>query len=75
MVSIYLLSTLSLFPLMLSHSPGRFFAVSELKAMLAFVLQNYDVKLCKPARPQNQWLQGHCSPNKKAELFFRKRAS
>ncbi|KAH9477542.1 Cytochrome P450 monooxygenase 103 [Psilocybe cubensis] len=53
--------------------PGRFFAVNELKAMLAFVLQNYDVKLSESERPKEQWLQGQCSPNKTAKLLFRKR--
>ncbi|KDR68416.1 hypothetical protein GALMADRAFT_215851 [Galerina marginata CBS 339.88] len=56
--------------------PGRFFAVTELKAMLAHILLNYDVKLPQNGpRPENVWFQGNCLPNGAAEVMFRKRAT
>jgi cytochrome P450 len=55
--------------------PGRFFAVNELKAMLAHVLLHYDVKFPNDGpRPQDFWFQGNPSPNRTAEVMFRKRA-
>ncbi|KJA16226.1 hypothetical protein HYPSUDRAFT_47536 [Hypholoma sublateritium FD-334 SS-4] len=55
--------------------PGRFFAVNELKAMLAHILMTYDVKLPENTpRPPNIWFQTTCSPNPYGSLFFRKRA-
>ncbi|KAF8964278.1 cytochrome P450 [Flammula alnicola] len=55
--------------------PGRFFAVNELKAMLAHVLLTYDVKLPDDGpRPENVWFQVGCSPNSTAQVIFRKRA-
>ncbi|KAF9559724.1 cytochrome P450 [Agrocybe pediades] len=54
--------------------PGRFFAANELKAMMAHILLTYDVKLAGDSRPQNFWFQGFSSPNRKAEVLFRKRA-
>ncbi|KAH9482481.1 Cytochrome P450 monooxygenase 151 [Psilocybe cubensis] len=54
--------------------PGRFFAVNELKTMLAHVLLNYDVKLVKEKqRPENWWMSAGCIPNMTAELMFRRR--
>lgn len=56
------------------NSPGRFFAANELKAMLAYILLNYDVKLPNDGlRPQNQWFMGNSSPNRTAEIMFRRR--
>ncbi|KAF8957287.1 cytochrome P450, partial [Flammula alnicola] len=55
--------------------PGRFFAVNELKAMLAHVLLTYDVKLPNDGpRPENVWFQAGCAPNPTAHVMFRKRA-
>ncbi|KAJ7215153.1 cytochrome P450 [Mycena rebaudengoi] len=45
--------------------PGRFFAATELKAMLAHVVMNYDVKLDESANG---------IPNTKAKVYFRKRS-
>jgi len=54
--------------------PGRFFAINELKVMLAYVLLTYDVKLPGDGRrPENSWFRGQCSPNRTAEVMFRKR--
>ncbi|KDR68411.1 hypothetical protein GALMADRAFT_231377 [Galerina marginata CBS 339.88] len=56
--------------------PGRFFAVTALKTMLAHILLNYDVKLPNGVpRPENMWLQATCSPNRTAKLMFKKRAT
>lgn len=56
-------------------SPGRFFAVNEIKAMLAHVLLNYDVKLADGKRPECIWQQGLSAPNPFAKVLFRKRAT
>ncbi|KAF5315411.1 hypothetical protein D9619_007341 [Psilocybe cf. subviscida] len=54
--------------------PGRFFAVNELKAMLAYILLNYDIKLVDGNhRPDNVWVGASCSPNPTAEVLLRKR--
>ncbi|KAF5315413.1 hypothetical protein D9619_007343 [Psilocybe cf. subviscida] len=55
--------------------PGRFFAVNEIKAMLAHVLLNYDVKLADGKRPECIWQQGLSAPNPFAKVLFRKRAT
>jgi cytochrome P450 len=55
--------------------PGRFFAANELKAMLAHTVLHYDVKFPNDGpRPQASWFQGNSSPNRTAEVMFRKRA-
>jgi cytochrome P450 len=59
---------------MLFHSPGRFFAANELKAMLAHLVLNYDVKLeNEGVRPTDVWYGPACVPNQTAEVMFRKR--
>lgn len=54
-------------------SPGRFFAVNELKAMLAYVLLTYDVKTVDGERPEQKWFAQQCVPNPTASVMFRKR--
>ena len=55
-------------------SPGRFFAANELKAMLAHILLNYDVKMANGGgRPENMRIGQSSLPNTKAEVLFRKR--
>ena len=55
-------------------SPGRFFAAMELKAMVAHLILNYDVKLeNEGVRPPDTWLGAYCVPNQKAKMLFRKR--
>uniref|UniRef100_A0A0W0EXE4 Cytochrome P450 n=1 Tax=Moniliophthora roreri TaxID=221103 RepID=A0A0W0EXE4_MONRR len=55
--------------------PGRFFVVVELKAMLAHVLINYDVKFKDGAGfPPSVCIAGTISPNRGAKVMFRKRA-
>jgi hypothetical protein len=60
--------------LMILRSPGRYFAVVELKAMLAHIVMNYDVKMEQEGvRPADLWFMYSCIPNRKAEVLFRKR--
>jgi hypothetical protein len=60
---------------MLRHSPGRFFAVNELKALLIHVLLNYDVKLeTDGVRPPDRWLGMVAIPHPTAAVLFRKRS-
>lgn len=54
-------------------SPGRFFAALELKAMLAHVVAEYDIKLEDGAsRPQNTYIGPVILPAR-ANVMFRKR--
>ncbi|KAJ7780167.1 cytochrome P450 [Mycena maculata] len=56
--------------------PGRHFAVIELKAILAHIVINYDVKLAKDeGRPPNQYIASACLPHASAKVLFRKRQS
>lgn len=60
---------------MLFCSPGRFFAVNEMKAMLAYTLLTYDVKMEEEGvRPRNRWIGAACIPDQHANVMFRKRA-
>jgi len=55
--------------------PGRFFAANELKAMLCYVVMNYDVKLegDSKVRPENMYMGASVSPNPFAKVMFRRR--
>ncbi|KAJ7873317.1 cytochrome P450 [Mycena olivaceomarginata] len=54
--------------------PGRFFAAVELKAMLAHLVVNYDVKFVDDGpRPANQYMASACLPDSSAKIMFRKR--
>ncbi|KAF8343222.1 cytochrome P450 [Amanita rubescens] len=54
--------------------PGRFFAVNEVKTMLAYVLLNYDVKMANDGgRPSEVWFGTMATLDPKAEVMFRKR--
>jgi len=54
--------------------PGRFFAANELKAMVAHLVLNYDVKLeNEGVRPSDIWFMSNCIPNRTAEVLFRRR--
>ncbi|KAL0567792.1 hypothetical protein V5O48_014202 [Marasmius crinis-equi] len=57
------------------HScPGRFFAATELKAMFAHLLLNYDVKFRDDGGfPPSIRISGTTRPNPKAKVMFRKR--
>ncbi|KAI0654468.1 cytochrome P450 [Cubamyces menziesii] len=54
--------------------PGRFFASNELKAMLAYVVANYDVKFRDGGKkPENLFIAQAVVPSPAAEVLFRKR--
>nr|BAL05135.1 cytochrome P450 [Phanerodontia chrysosporium]BAL05136.1 cytochrome P450 [Phanerodontia chrysosporium] len=56
--------------------PGRFFAANELKAMLAYLVVNYDVKFEKEGvRPENMHVGLTISPDPAGKVLFRKRRS
>jgi hypothetical protein len=60
-----------------TRSPGRFFAVNEMKTLFAHILLNYDVKLDSDTScngpPQPLWNGIMMSPDPKARVMFRKR--
>ncbi|KAI0329481.1 cytochrome P450 [Cubamyces sp. BRFM 1775] len=54
--------------------PGRFFAANELKAMLAYLVLNFDMKLEGDAkRPENVYWGPTVVPSPTAHVLFRKR--
>jgi cytochrome P450 len=54
--------------------PGRFFAVYEIKALVAHVLMTYDVKPeDEKALPLYEWHGPNHDPSQQAEVLFRKR--
>nr|VWO98890.1 Uncharacterized protein [Ganoderma boninense] len=58
------------------HHPGRFFAANELKAMLAHIVVNYDLKVAGAdgaPRPPNVYFANTVLPNQKGQVMFRKR--
>lgn len=61
--------------LILYPSPGRFFAINEIKTMLAHVLLNYEVKLADGERPKGIWQQALGFPNPFASVLFGKRGT
>ncbi|KAJ4481987.1 cytochrome P450 [Lentinula aciculospora] len=56
--------------------PGRFFAVNELKALVAHVLVTYDIKFENDGKyPEPDWIGANCCPNRSAMVMFRKRSA
>jgi len=55
------------------HSPGRFFAVNEIKLMLATVLVRYDVKTENDLRPKDWEFQAQIIPDMSAKVLMRRR--
>ena len=56
-------------------SPGRFFAATIIKIMVAHMLLNYDFKLEEEGvKPPAEWFGVACVANTKASILFRKRA-
>ncbi|KAI5119872.1 hypothetical protein M0805_008543 [Coniferiporia weirii] len=55
--------------------PGRFFAVCEMKTMMAYLVLTYDVKLedAEGGRPKDFEFGTSIVPNPKAKVLFRKR--
>lgn len=57
-----------------SACPGRFFAAAEMKAMLAHVVLEYDVRAETPGvRPQDRLIGITNFPDPEARVLFRKR--
>lgn len=52
--------------------PGRFFAAQEMKLMLAYVLQNYDIEKMNE-KPGSTMLMGTNVPNEKAKIRVKRR--
>jgi len=59
---------------LLIYSPGRFFAVAELKMMLGHILSTYDFKLAEGSHPKMSWLESKIIPDYSLRMMFRKRA-
>ncbi|CCM06212.1 uncharacterized protein FIBRA_08456 [Fibroporia radiculosa] len=54
--------------------PGRFFAVSEMKIILAHIVATYDVKMEQEGVIPTPIMIGHvCVPSRKAEILVRKK--
>lgn len=55
--------------------PGRFFAINELKAMMCYLVMNYDIRAEKAGvRPPNFESGVSVIPNPFANVLFRKRS-
>lgn len=55
-------------------SPGRFFAANELKAILAYIVLRYDLKIPGDGeRPRTLYYGNHAVPSFSGEVSFRKR--
>ena len=61
-------------------SPGRYFAASQLKAVLSYIILNYDLKLSEPnanggaERPPNMYVSLAVLPPMGGTVLLRKRA-
>lgn len=55
------------------YSPGRFFAITELKTMLAHIVTNYDIKLEQDTYPKKMIVEANSIPNMTAKILFRRR--
>ena len=62
-------------PLTRLSSPGRFFAAAQLKALLAYIVINYDIKLEGNARPKNFFFSMGMVPSQSGSVLIRKRKS
>ena len=59
---------------MYPYSPGRFFAVNELKTMMVHILLNYDMKFENGTHsPENLWHAISIMPDPNVKILFRKR--
>ena len=64
------------------RSPGRFFASNQLKAVLSYIILNYDLKLPEPyggkfnpRRPPNEYLSLAILPPTGGTILVRKRTA
>ncbi len=56
--------------LKLVYSPGRFFAVNELKALMCYILMNFDVKTDDKV-PPCMWFSSERFPNPSSKVSFK----
>ena len=62
-------------PHLSAFSPGRFFAVNEMKVMMAYLVLHYDVKLGQGGgRPENQFIGTVIVPSQSMTVLFKGRA-
>ena len=54
-------------------SPGRFFAMHEIKAILAYILLEYDISVPDGVRPQDKYYGYNCVPDTTAKVSFKRR--
>jgi hypothetical protein len=54
------------------NSPGRFFVAHELKMVLAYLLQNYDIKPLAE-KPKGMWLGSNVIPPVQTKIEVRRR--
>lgn len=60
------------------NSPGRHFAVNEMKVLICNVLMNYDLKFADPKLkpgvvPDAMWVGTMCALDSNVELMFKRR--
>ncbi|PBK67926.1 cytochrome P450, partial [Armillaria solidipes] len=54
--------------------PGRFFAMLEIKMMLAVLIMKYDICLPEEGkRPDDSWFGPVCTPSMSAKVLLKKR--
>ena len=53
--------------------PGRFFAVQEIKLLMAYMLLNYDIKYL-PSKPKQKWLGPMSMPDMSATITVRRKS-
>ena len=58
-------------------SPGRFFAINLIKAVLSYLILNYDIRLPdgSDAPPPPRWVAGLRYPGPGAKVMLKKRKS
>ena len=59
---------------LMAFSPGRFFATTEIKLMLAFTILRYDIKTVDGNLPPQKCFGAMILPNMNASILYRKRA-
>ena len=67
-------STDPILPVMeINTSPGRFFAINEMKMIAALLIGRFDIKTANGERPKDVKLGGSIVPDPHAEILFRRR--
>jgi len=66
------LNSVEVIALLTRDSPGRFFVAHELKMVLAYLLENYEIKPLSE-RPKAMWLGSNIIPPVQAKIEIRRR--